>query len=65
MAKVISRQGATMATFELSPDEALEIRKTALMAAVRVALPQSYIDDILFTATKFEEHLQRGIDIDG
>jgi hypothetical protein len=65
MAKVVSYDGDTKATFELTPEEALEIRKTALMAAVRVAVPESLISDILYTATKFEEHLQRGIDIDG
>jgi hypothetical protein len=75
MAKIVSYGGNTMATLELpadlelSAEEVLDIRKTALMAAVQVyhqaGRDGGLIRDILYTARKFEEHIQRGIDIDG
>ena len=63
MASVNRDKHPDFATFELDADEAIDIRKTALMAAAMVYQGQSECrtDEYISLAKSFEEHLLRGV----
>lgn len=67
MADIDMKRNPNFAVFDFSPDEVIDIRKTALMAASMVYQGKSDFRarEYLQLAESFEEHLMRGVPKNG